>query len=108
MHQLGSKLIDFFGCFYNAVFAVHITEAFSLQILPFNRYKVANFTRVSSSQYKYNNYLQTEKWPVSTFLPKLCSELLIKRERTGKLQWHGYTHICISTVACHPFYSKLT
>ena len=40
MHHLGSKLVDCFVLSI-AVFAVHITEAFSLQILPLNRYKVA-------------------------------------------------------------------
>ena len=40
MHHLGSKLVDFFVLSI-AVFGVHITEAFLLQIPPFNRYKVA-------------------------------------------------------------------
>ena len=40
MHRLGSKLVDIFVVSI-AVFAVHITEAFSLHIPPFNRCKVA-------------------------------------------------------------------
>ena len=59
MHHLGSKLVDFFVVSI-AVFAVHIIEDFSLQISPFNRYKVAIHLGYSSSQYKYN-YLEIEK-----------------------------------------------
>ena len=25
--------------------------------------------------------------------------IIIKKERTGNLQWHGYTRICLNTVA---------
>ena len=39
MHHLGSKLVHFLVSI--AVFAVYITKAFPLQVLPFNSYKVA-------------------------------------------------------------------
>ena len=40
MHRLGSKLVDLFAVSI-AIFAVHMTEAFSMQIPSFDRYKGA-------------------------------------------------------------------
>ena len=70
MHQLGPKLVDFLLS--------------TLQYLLFTSLKLFHwrfplstdtkwlFTWVSLSQYKYN-YLQTEKWPATTFLPNVVN-----------------------------------
>ena len=100
MHRLGSKLVDIFVVSI-AVFAVHITEAFSLHIPPFNRCKVAIQLAMFVSAW-IKSFANGEL--ASDYIFTQWNELFIKIKRiTGNLQWHEHTHICIKTVTCHPF-----
>ena len=70
MHQLGPKLVDFLlSILQNLLFT-------SLKLFhcrfPLSKDIKCLFTWVSPSQYKYN-YLETEKWPATTFLSNVVN-----------------------------------